>query len=158
MGNTSAAARITYANDVWQYQALKQGEKEFTVQIYWTKNSLAPHAPIRQGATALSPLVDGVATWGKPIAFDVGNLAEQGYTATRGEGSYRGWVWEFYWRIVLNVDGANVNVSLQMTNQANQPKYLDGGSLDTKGVRHFISKEPQPLSQEAFNHIPRTEM
>lgn len=153
--NSSDDGRDKYENAVWQQISLKQGQRRFTLQIYWTKLDLAPHDCIRIGGTEDGMLIDGVFEWGAAMEFEVDESFVKDNRSARGEGDYKGWVRQFFYRTLLVVDGANVRVKVQITKKRDAPKFRNG-VLDTDNAVIGRTLRTEKLIKAELNPSVRT--
>lgn len=108
-----------FRTETWQLHVVNLDDEEISVQIYWTKDDIQEHAPMRKGADALCPLRDGIQKFGKPRTMKVPDLAHLDFEQKEdGEGDT---IYEIYYRLLLQCDGANIRVKWQIALPGTEP-------------------------------------
>lgn len=114
-----------FVNEVWQYSIVPIDRKKLDIQIYFSKLSkdeLQEHDAIRVGPKSSSDLKPGIEEWGPPLTiplpdFDALNFRRIEVIRPR----FVGEVYEFYWRIKLEGEGANVKFTWEMARPGSEP-------------------------------------
>lgn len=105
--------------ETWQQAMVRVGEEEISTQVYWTERKINEHDPIRQGRDADTDLRDGIEEWGDELVMKLPDLKELGFEAVKS--TTKGLVYEIYYRLVMECDGANISVKWQIALPGTEP-------------------------------------
>ena len=123
-----------FKTETWQQQIVPVRLRQLPLHIYWTEKDIHEHNPIREGGNALdSKLRDGIECWGNPLEMKLPDLASLGFEELESRGhSEDKAVYEFYWRLIMDCDGANIKVKWQIASPGTQPYDEYGDERRTK--------------------------
>lgn len=129
--------------------------KSLDVQVYWTEDDLAEHTPMRTGDDGHSPLIDAIEEWGPPIRVWLPDLQDAGFDKKRSEGTQQGDVYQFYYRVALTGEGANMSATVEIADVGTQPYDAGGASTNNQAIV-VIKKETMMVCDERYNPNVRT--
>ena len=95
------------------------GEETLSVQVYWTESNIREHDPIRQGKDGHTPLRDGIEPWGDELVMKLPELDAMGFDPVQS--TNKDMVYEIYYRLVVECDGANIKVKWQIALPGTEP-------------------------------------
>lgn len=123
-----------------------------SVQVYWTQKKIKKHAPIRNGADGRSALLPGIKEWRAPQTKTLPDLAKLGFELIDIDNGDM--VYEIYYRLLLQCDGANIRFKWQIASPETPPFDEDGepSGHDIK----YMEEEDFELSDAMFNPFSRT--
>ena len=102
-----------FMTETWQLYYVRVGDPSIKLQVYWTETDIKEHDPILNGSNILSgTLRDGIEPWGAPLEMRVPDLSRMGWIAATHK--TEGLVWEIYYRLILECDGANIKIKWQI--------------------------------------------
>ena len=108
-----------FRTETWQQKMVKVNDDNLTVQVYWSERDIMEHQAIRQGKDGYSPLIRGVEPWGDELEITLPDLANLGFEAI--ETDNKGMVYEIYFRLVMQCEGANMSIRCQLALPGTQP-------------------------------------
>ena len=127
----------TFTTETWQQYMVHADEQTMTVQVYWTELPIVEHAPILNGANVLnSDVKDGIEPWGPPLEQRLPDLEAAGFVAV--DSDKRGMVFEIYYRLLLEYEGANIRIHWQIAKPGTEP--YDGTYSEDPGALIFKTR------------------
>lgn len=114
---------------------------------------MQPHAPIRVGDDAHSELIDGIEQWGSWIYVPLPDPKNAGFEEKQSEGSQTGKVYEFWARIAVVGEGANLEARLEI---ADPKAVIDENGSAIGDELYVIKRESIMICEEEFNPSVRT--
>ena len=91
-----------------------------SVQVYYTEMDIDEHDPIYTGSNAHnSPVRDGIEKWNEPLVMKLPDLNKRGFKAVLSKTGI--WIYEIYYRLILECEGANVKIKWQIAKPGTEP-------------------------------------
>ncbi|KAK4575250.1 hypothetical protein LTR86_001102 [Recurvomyces mirabilis] len=142
----------------WQQTHPDVADDHMTLQIYWTDRAIAAHDPILTHKHLRVPgcrLRDGIEPWGAPLVFELQDLKGMGYKLHKLKNKQRDEVFELYYRVKLECDGANVRVNWQVLKPGVRLVNDEGVLREPKGG--LSKNQIYEIVAASHNPMPRTQ-
>jgi len=132
--------------ETWQQKMVKVNDDNLTVQVYWSERDIMEHQAIRQGKDGYSPLIRGVEPWGDELEITLPDLAKLGFEAIATDN--KGMVYEIYFRLVMQCEGANMSIRCQLALLGTQPYDGNIGLLNVSATLTYLTENGESRASQ----------
>lgn len=138
---------------VWQHYMVPVDQNSISVQLYCTEMDLKEHEQMFDHPGRPNELRSGIEEWGDSLKMELPDMFQHGFKQVYRE-KMRAWIWEFFCRLRLECNGANMQVKWQIALPGSEP-YTMGGKWRNKQIV-VTQEEIFEVCDESFNPFPRT--